>query len=141
MIFRTGCLLGLPQGIHSYNSRTFTGSHTELDLQRMLAEQKINSALEPFVAYLKIQRLSTPPRSSHFGGLWETAIRSLNCHLMKTTGRTTLPLNELTTLLNQIEAIKSSRPLAAPSNDPNDYPALKPAHLLIGRPLLAVSDI
>ena len=60
---------------------------------------------------------------------------------MKTTGRTTLPFDELTTLLNQIEAILNSRPLSAPSNDPSDFPALTPAQLLIGRPRLAVPDI
>ena len=132
---------GLPQAIYSDNSRTFTGSHTELELQRMLAEQKINDALVPFVAYQKIQWLTIPPRSPHFGGLWKAAVKSMKRHLMETTGRTTLPLDELTTLLNQVEAILNSRPLTAPSKDPNNFPALTPAHLLIGRPLLAVPDI
>ena len=60
---------------------------------------------------------------------------------MKTTGRTTLPLDELSTLLKQIEAIMNFRPLTAPCTDPHDFPALRPAHLLIRRPLLAVPDI
>ena len=135
MILRTSWIAS------SDNSRNFTGSHAELELQRMLAEQKINDALEPFVAFHRIQRLTIPPRSPYFGGLWEAAVKSLKRHLMKTTARTTLPLDELTTQLNKMEAIVNSPPLTAPSNNPKDFPALTPAHLLIGRPLLAVPDI
>ena len=131
---------GLSQAIYSDNTRIFMGSHSGLELQRLLAEQKINDALEPFVAYHKIQWLTIPSRSPHFGGLWKAAVKSLKRPLMKTTERTTLPLDDLTTLLNQIEAMMNSRLLTAPYNNPNNFPALKPAHLLIGRPLLAVLD-
>ena len=105
----------------------------------MLAE-KITESLEPFTAYHKIQWLTIPPRSPHFGGLWEAAVKSFKRHFLKTTGKTTLPLEELTTLLTQIEAIMNSRPLTSPPNDPNDFQTLTPAHFLIGRPLLTVPD-
>ena len=131
---------GLPIAIYSDNSRTFTGAHAELELQRMLTEQGISKSLQEFVAYQKIQWLTIPPRSPHFGGLWEAAVKSFKRHLMKTTGKTTLTIEDLTTLLNQIEAIMNSRPLNTPSGDPNDFPVLTPAHFLIGRPLLAVPD-
>ena len=77
---------------------------------------------------------------THFGGLWEAVDKSFKRNFLKTTGKTTLPLEELTTLLTQIEAIMNSRPLTSPSNDPNDFPTITPAHFLIGRPLLTVPD-
>ena len=106
----------------------------------MLAEQKINESLEPLTAYHKIQWLTIPPRSPHFDGLWEAAVKSFKRHFLKTTGKTTLPLEELTPLLTQIEAIMNFRPLTSPSIDPNDFPTLTSAHFLIGRPLLTVPD-
>ena len=126
--------------MYSDNSRTFTGTHAELEIQRLLAEQKITEFFEPFTAYHKIQWHTIPPRSPHFGGLWEAAANSFKRHFLKTTGKTTLPLEELTTLLTQIEAIMNSRPITSPSNDPNDFQTLTPAHFLIERPLLTVPD-
>ena len=37
-----------------------------------------------------------------------TAVKSFKRHFPKTTGKTTLPVEELTTLLTQIEAIMNS---------------------------------
>ena len=56
-------------------------------LQRMLAEQKIQDAVETFIAYQKIKWLTIPPRSPHFEGQKKTAVKSLKRHLTDTTGR------------------------------------------------------
>ena len=106
----------------------------------MVAEQKFHESLEPLTAYHKIQWLTTPPRSPDFGCLWEAAVKSFKRHLLKTTGKAILPIEELTTSPTQIEAKLNSRPITSPSNDPNDFPTLPPAHFVIGRPLLTADS-
>ncbi|KMQ89434.1 gag-pol polyprotein precursor [Lasius niger] len=81
-----------------------------------------------------------PPAAPHFGGLWEAAVKSTKHHLRRVIGETTLTYEELSTFLTQMEACLNSRPLQALSDDPDDFSALTPGHLLIGAPLLAVPE-
>ncbi|XP_076660655.1 uncharacterized protein LOC143364140 [Halictus rubicundus] len=81
-----------------------------------------------------------PPRSPHFGGLWEAAVKSLKFHLTRVIGDTLLSYETLLTYINQIEAILNSRPLTPLSSDPNDLSVLTPAHFLIGDTLNGIPD-
>ncbi|XP_055623045.1 uncharacterized protein LOC129766501 [Toxorhynchites rutilus septentrionalis] len=51
-----------------------------------------------------------PPRSPHFGGLWEAGVRSTKYHLKRITGTANMNLEQYTTVLTRIEAILNSRP-------------------------------
>lgn len=51
------------------------------------------------------------PRSPHFGGTWETAVRSFKSHLVKTYDSCVLTLPELETVSVRIEAVPNDRPL------------------------------
>jgi hypothetical protein len=73
-----------------------------------------------------------PPAAPHFGGLWESAVKSTKHHLSRMMGEAKLTLSELNTLLCQIEACLNSRPITPLSSDPSDVEALTPAHFLIG---------
>ncbi|XP_060665746.1 uncharacterized protein LOC132798036 [Drosophila nasuta] len=75
-----------------------------------------------------------PPRSPHFGGLWEAAVKSAKHHLYRSVGRSILNYDELRTLVCQIAAIINSRPLLSISESPDDLDVLTPAHLLFGGP-------
>ncbi|XP_011860045.1 PREDICTED: uncharacterized protein LOC105557408 [Vollenhovia emeryi] len=78
-----------------------------------------------------------PPATPHKGGKWEAVVHSIKFHLRRTIGEAVLTLEELTTLLTQIEAILNSRPLEPLSDDSEDISALTPGHSLVGSPLNA----
>ncbi|XP_043480299.1 uncharacterized protein LOC122509997 [Leptopilina heterotoma] len=80
----------------------------------------------------------SPPRTPHFGGIWEAAVKSLKHHLRRTIGETLLTYEELGTYMCEIEAIVNSRPLTPMTTDPNDVSVLTPGHFLIGEPLTTI---
>ena len=81
-----------------------------------------------------------PPKASHFGGLWESAIHSAQKHFFRVLGKTTLPQDDMETLLCQIECYLNSRPLVPLSDDPSDLEPLTSGHFLVGSNLKAVPD-
>lgn len=81
-----------------------------------------------------------PPRSPHFGGIWEAGVRAVKHHLKRIVGAQLLTFEEFSTVLAQIEAVLNSRPLCALSDDPDDLDALTPGHFLIGCAPTVVPD-
>ncbi|XP_033242549.1 uncharacterized protein LOC117186228 [Drosophila miranda] len=71
------------------------------------------------------------------GGLWEAGVKTAKSLLLRAVGSALLTAEELATVLVGIEAIMSSRPLGAISQDPSDGEALTPGHLLTGGSLIA----
>ena len=53
------------------------------------------------------------PAATHFGGLWEAAVRSGKHHIRRVVGYTTLTFEGMTTFLNRVEAFLNSRQLQA----------------------------
>ncbi|KAF2902728.1 hypothetical protein ILUMI_03458 [Ignelater luminosus] len=82
----------------------------------------------------------SPPYSPHFGGLWESNIKSLKIHLYKIIGNANLNYEGLYTVLTQIEMILNSRPLSPLSDDPRDYRALTPMHFILGRSATCIPE-
>ena len=97
-------------------------------------DREFRKLVDAFTTGHQINWLTVPPRTPHFGCLWEAAIKSMKTHFYMTIGTTKMSFGNFTTLITQIEAILNSRPLIAPSSDANDPSALTPADFLIGRP-------
>jgi len=73
------------------------------------------------------------------GWVFESMIRLTKRCLKKTIGKARLTLDELTTVVIQVEAILNSRPITYVSSEDLEEP-LTPSHLLTGNCLLSLPD-
>ncbi|XP_030762928.1 uncharacterized protein LOC115887598 [Sitophilus oryzae] len=130
---------GLCQHLYSDNGTNFIGASGEL--QEIYKLSKSNE----FKTYAKNNMIYfhfIPAGSSHFGGLWESAVKSFKHHLRRMVSeKKTLTYEEFYTFVVQVEAVLNSRPLLPMTDDPNDLETLTPGHFLIGHPLNLVPDL
>lgn len=132
---------GKPSKIYSDNGSNFVGANT--CLKKFLSDLNSNAKNNNFQNSLTSEGIIwnfIPPRSPHFGGLWEAGVKTIKFHLKRVLGTVLFTYEELSTVLTQIEAIANSRPLSPLSADPSDLNPLTPAHFLIGRSLVSVPD-
>lgn len=118
--------------IYSDNGTNFVGAQRELDFYL--------KNIDADIARDGIEWHFNPPAAPHFGGIWESAVKSAKFHLTRVVKEARLTLEELITLLCEIEACLNSRPLVPLSSSPSDLEALTPAHFLVGGPLLLIPE-
>lgn len=132
---------GNPKIIFSDNATNFCGARNHLrELYIFFQNQENSSTINEFLSQNQTTWQFIPPRSPHWGGLWESAIKGAKYHMKRLIGNANLTLEEFSTILCQIEAILNSRPLSPISNDASDFSCLTPGHFLIGEPLTAYPD-
>ncbi|XP_050746081.1 uncharacterized protein LOC108027240 [Drosophila biarmipes] len=125
--------------LYSDNGTTFHGAKRDLaEMQRMAIAQSQDEEISSFMASHEINWHFIPPSAPHFGGIWETGVRSIKLHLKRVIGSSALTFEEYSTLLIQIEGLLNSRPLCAPSD--HSLNPLTPSHFLTGQPLTSVPE-
>lgn len=129
---------GLCKNMYSDNGTGFVGANKELiKVYHILADQ-------PFQQYVNLNQIQwhfIPPRSPHFGGIWEAAVKSVKYHLKRIISDTPFTFEEFYTILTQVESVLNSRPIIPITTDPNDLSAITPGHFIIGEPLNAVPEL
>ncbi|XP_051167305.1 uncharacterized protein LOC127285366 [Leptopilina boulardi] len=123
-------LRGLPQCMYSDCGTNFQGANKEL---RVAFENAIKSSeFKNLIAKDRIEWRFNPPAAPHFGGLWESSVKSMKTKIVKIFGPNTPTYEELATAIYQISAILNSRPLTPITEHIDDFNVLTPAHFLIG---------
>jgi len=128
-------LRGKPSVIYSDNGTNYVGAEREL---RVFYESLQGSDVGDHLAKDAIGWSFSPPHGPHFGGIWESVVKSAKHHLKRVLGSNSFTIEEMMTVLAKIGACLNSRPLCPMSNNPDDLEVLTPGHFLIGRPLNAV---
>ncbi|XP_025407152.1 uncharacterized protein LOC112681100 [Sipha flava] len=125
--------------IHSDNGTNFVGANKELRnyFQNSNATRAVNDTL----ANHRVQWHFNPPSASHFGGLWEAAVKSAKHHLLKATKGALLTFEEMSTLLCRVEAILNSRPMTSISSNRSNLEVLTPSHFLTGGPAILPQEL
>ena len=134
-------LRGKPYAVWSDNATNFVGAKNELnDLKHLFLSDPHQRQVSGECLALGINWHCIPPRSPHFGGLWEAAVKAAKYHLYRVMGNSILTFHELRTLVCQISAILNSRPLCPITDNPDDLQVLTPGHFLWGKSNVTIDE-
>lgn len=124
---------GLPNRFISDNGKTFKAAAKYLDTVFK------DGTLRRHLNGIGITWQFNVERAPWWGGAFERLVRSTKRCLKKLIGRAHISLDELTTVLAEIEAVLNSRPLSYVSTEDLEEP-ITPSHLVVGRRILSLPD-
>ncbi|GFV22577.1 integrase catalytic domain-containing protein [Trichonephila clavipes] len=125
--------------LYTDNATNFVGANSILKKFHNL----INFPDENLAKYFMSENIDwkfIPPKSPHFGGLWDAGVKSVKHHLKRVIGNLHFTFEEFETIMIQVEGILNSRPLTLLSSDADYFDVLTPGHFLIGRPITSIPE-
>lgn len=131
---------GLCTDLYADNGTNFVGAKRILQQDELEYLQLIHTELVNTLANKGVTFHFNPPSAPSFGGLWESNIRCVKHHLIRTMGDGSMTYDDLATVLTRIESCLNSRPLIPMTNDPEDFTYITPGHFMIGDSLLAIPE-
>ena len=103
------CRRGLPTLIWSDHRTNFIEADCELkDLFQFLKDKNSQTIISELCTSKMIEWRFIPERAPNFGGLWESAVKSMKTHLRQITSDVKLTFEKLSTIMCQIEACLNS---------------------------------
>ena len=123
-----------PQHLYSDNGPNFTGAKNELKrLYSWLKNETTDNSIQHYLLSTHgVTWHNSPPAAPHFGGLWESGVRSMKKHLRRVMGTRLYSFEELTTIACQVEACLNSRPiLPITSHNQDGLLTLTASHFLL----------
>ena len=124
---------GRPRKFISVNGKTFKAG--AMFFKSVFQHEEVVDHL----AGVRVEWVFNIERALWWGGVFERMIRSTKRCLEKMIGQAKLSLDELHTMIVEIESIINSRPLSYVSSSDLEEP-LTPSHLLLGRRILNLPD-
>ncbi|XP_062556787.1 uncharacterized protein LOC134221614 [Armigeres subalbatus] len=127
--------------LHCDNATTFVGADRELRKLRKEFQQQFKS--KEWGEYCTGNGITfrfIPARSPHFGGIWESGVKSFKYHFRRIMGQKAFSMDQLLSVVAQIQSVLNSRPLVSMSDSPDDLSALTPGHFLIGEPPVSIAE-
>ena len=124
---------GIPVKILSDNRLTFKAA------DKMISSILNHPTVKEYFTGVRVQWTFNLEKAPWWGGIFERMVKSVKRCLRKSIGRRKLGLDELHTLITEVEAIVNSRPLSHISTEDAEEP-VTPSHLICGRRLLSLPD-
>ncbi|GBM34821.1 hypothetical protein AVEN_208028-1 [Araneus ventricosus] len=132
---------GLCSVVISDNARTF--KRAELEIKRIWNILN-HPDMKNFYSFTGIKWQYIVERATWWGGFYERMVRTVKTALRKTLDKSCLTVQQLLTVLIEIEGMINSRPITYVGSDTEEPTALTPAHFLLGKritPLPSVNDV
>ena len=121
---------GWPKKMLSDNGTNFVAAEKGI---RALVAQLDQKQIERATANKGITWYWNPPVAPHFGGVFESMIKSAKRAIAAVLPNADVDDEELQTIFTGVESLLNSRPLTTISDDPNDELVLTPNHFLLGQ--------